>query len=678
MVSYVGCVPMADVLPFLVVGIASGSIYGLAAMGLVLSYKTSGIFNFAHGAIAALAAYAFYDLHVLRGLPWPMALAIAVIVLPPVLAVVLERLTRALAGGGVTTQVVATVGLQLAITSALIAHYGGAAIAFPKFLPAGTFEVLGIFVGVDQLISAMIAAVAAAVFFGFFKFSPMGVRMRAVVDNPDLLGLAGISPFAVRSWAWLIGTWFAAMSGVLLAPQIGLDAFLLTLLVVQAYGAAAVGLFSSLPLTYAGGLLVGVLSALATKFVSGSQVLSGLPPAIPFLVLFAVLLLVPRRKLVEAGERRTAVVAPPLVSRSTARVLSLVAVAVAVAVPMVVDVQLPVYANALVFVIFFYSLDLLVRTSGQVSLAHAALVAVGAAAFSHLAVDSGLPWLVAVLLAGLVAVPVGAIVAIPAIRLSGLFLALATYGFALLLENVAYLSEWMFGGTNSRPAPRPDGLEGDTAFYYVLLAFAVAAAVLVTVVRHSRLGRLLRGMANSPTTLSTLGLGVNVTRVTVFSISAFIAGIGGALYAAQGYSATGAPFTSFAALMWLAVLVMNSGLRSAAPIAAAIALTIPGAYITNETVLEWLPVVFGVFAVLVAIHEASQRLGVGGNQSEEPTGPEPPAGSELSAGSRLAERKGAPGPVVDRLREAAVAATRRPNPPAVRVGARVSLSRERR
>ncbi|MBA2950828.1 branched-chain amino acid ABC transporter permease [Streptomyces himalayensis] len=185
------------------------------------------------------------------------------------------------------------------------------------------------------------------------------------------------------------------------------------------------------------------------------------------------------------------------------------------------------------------SLHLLVRTSGQVSLAHAALVAVGASTFSHLAVGAGLPWPVAVVLAGAVAVPVGVLVAVPAIRLSGLYLALATFGIGLLLEKVVYGSTWMFGATGTLPATRPALLAGDTAFYYVLLAAAVAGSLMVAAIGRSRLGRLLWAMADSPTMLSTLGLGlgVNVTRVTVFAISAFVAGIAGALHASQGQSA---------------------------------------------------------------------------------------------------------------------------------------------
>jgi branched-subunit amino acid ABC-type transport system permease component len=643
---------MTDLLPFVVVGIATGSVYGLAGMGLVLTYKTSGIFNFAHGAIAAIAAYVYYDLNALRGLPWPVALVGAVVVVPPIIALVMERIARALAGATATMKIVATLGLQLAITSTLTAVYGSGK-EFPSFLPTDTVDLLGVRVGIDQLVSTSVGAVGALAFFLFFRFSSMGVRMRAVVDDPDLLSLAGASPFKVRSRAWLIGCHFAAISGVLLAPQLGLDALLLTLLVVQAYGAAAVGLFASLPLTYAGGVLVGVLAALATNFVATSETLSGLPPAMPFLVLFAVLLLAGKRRLVEAGGNRPAPPRPPILGRGAARAVGIAAVLVGVVIPLVVGTKLPVFAEALVFVPIFASLHLLVRTSGQVSLAQAGLVAVGAAAFSHF--SSGAPWLVAVLLAGAIAAPVGALVAIPAIRLSGLFLALATFGFGLLLEKVFYRTDLMFGATGSAPAPRPALFGDDTGFYYVLLFFAVAATVLVATIGRSRLGRLLRAMADAPTTLSTLGLGVNVTRVTVFVISAFLAGVGGALYAAQGQTASGTAFNSFLSLTWLSLLVMCSGLGLGAPVAAAIALTVLPAYLDDESLVMWLPVLFGVSAVVVAIREtaAGRRIGTS-------------AAGDLPQGSRAADRLGGNSRAAERA--AARARAHPAQPPRIRIG----------
>jgi ABC-type branched-subunit amino acid transport system permease subunit len=295
--------------------------------------------------------------------------------------------------------------------------------------------------------------------------------------------------------------------------------------------------------------------------------------------------------------------------------------------------------------VIYSSLHLLVRTSGQVSLAQAGLAAVGAATFSQF--SAGVPWLVAVLLAGLVAAPVGALVAIPAIRLSGLFLALATFGFGLLLEKVFYRTDLMFGANGTAPAPRPAMFAGDTAYYYVLLAFAVAAMLLVATIGRSRLGRLLRAMADSPTTLSTLGLGVNVTRVTVFVISAFLAGVGGALYAANSGSASGTPFNSFISLTWLALLVMCAGAGAGAPVAAAVSLTVIPAYLSSEVLVKWFPVLFGVGAIMVAAQETSVR-----RRSRDADG------DLHRVGSRAADRTTGPSRSKERIQAAAAAAAR--------------------
>ena len=121
--------------------------------------------------------------------------------------------------------------------------------------------------------------------------------MRGVVDDPELLSVMGESPVRVRRWAWIIGSSFAALSGLLIAPSLPVQALILTLLVVQAFGAAAIGYFSNLPLTYVGGLLIGIAGALATKYVVDVPWLIGLPSGLPFIVLFVVLLVTPRSKL---------------------------------------------------------------------------------------------------------------------------------------------------------------------------------------------------------------------------------------------------------------------------------------------------------------------------------------------------------------------------------------------
>ena len=606
---------MQDFLPFIVIGLTAGSVYGLAGTGLVLTYKTSGVFNFAYGAIAAVAAYVFYWLHVQEGMSWQLAALLCLVVLGPVMGLLLELLTRMLSEVGTQYQIVGMIGLTLGIAGVLTLWGNswsdpGQYVQFPDFLPTETFTVFDVNVGYNQLITMLIALVSAIGLYLFFRWSRLGVGMRAVVDNPDLVNISGTNPLRVRRWAWVIGTTFAAMSGLLLGPTIGLSVTLLILLVVQAFGAAAVGYFSNLPLTYVGGLLIGIAAALSTKYINDITWLGGLPPSIPFIVLFVALLVTPRRLL---ALRRSPPPPPPHASYRAPTRVNLLAAAVLVAVllfiPDLVGVKLAAWTVALLYVILFLSLGLLVRTSGQVSLAQLGLAAVGAAAFGHLVSDHHVPWLPAVLLAGLIAVPIGAIIAIPAIRLSGVFLALATLGFGIMLEQMFYTQDIMFGPTSAGVhATRPSIGQSDRGYYYVVLAAAVLCSIFVVALTRGRLGRLLRALSDSPLALDTQGTTINLTRLLVFCISAFLAGIFGALYGGFVGSINGTSFPAFNSLTILALVVLVLGGAPWYAITAAAAFQLIPAYVTATDINTYLQILFG-FAVigvgLQARHPAS-------------------------------------------------------------------------
>jgi branched-subunit amino acid ABC-type transport system permease component len=584
-----------DLLPFIVVGASTGSLYGLAGLGLVLTYKTSGVFNFGHGGLAALSAYAFYSLRQDLGLPWPVAAAICLLVVAPVLGLLLEGLARSLSDAGPELKIVATVGLLIAVQGLATALYGTAARSFEPILPTSAVVVAGVRVGVDQLMVMAVALVAAAGLFVFFRTSQVGLAMRALVDGGELLALTGASPRKTRRLAWVIGTVFAAGSGILLAPTIGLDAVLLSFLVIQAFGAAALGRFSSLPLTYLGGVAVGIVAALSTKYVADVPALAGFPPSVPFVVLFAVLLLAHRRLPVEPYRRRVVGRAArsggglPL-GGAAATIVGLVAV------PQVVGSRLPLYTSGLIFVIVFVSLGLLVRTSGQTSLCHAAFAAVGASTFSHLVVGAGLPWTAGLLVAAAVTGLVGAVMAVPAIRLSGLYLALATFGFGVLVERMVFTTGIMFGARGARLAPRPEIATSDRAFYYLVLAVAAVAVGTAIGVRRTRLGRLLAGMADSPRALTSLGVNVWLLRLVVFAISAALAGSAGALFASLAGSVNGVGFNAVQSLLWLSVLTIAGPWPVGSAFVAAVLLAVIPGY-TGREVAEWQPVAFGVAAM---------------------------------------------------------------------------------
>ncbi|MET0579295.1 MAG: branched-chain amino acid ABC transporter permease/ATP-binding protein [Ilumatobacteraceae bacterium] len=607
---------MSSILPFVVAGIAAGSIYGLAATGLVLTYKTSGIFNFGYGALATAAAYVFYFMHVDKGIDWKISIFVSVLVVGPLLGLLMERIARRLAPQRTAWKVVGTAGLILVVQGLGTIKYGVDGRRVEQYLPKGndTFRVLDVNIRYSQLTVTIIALVVVGALYALFRFTRLGIAMRAVVDDPDLLDLQGTSPVKVRRISWIIGSTFAALSGVLILPFLGLEPITLTFLVVQTFGAAAIGLFASIPLTFLGGILVGVGEALLTKYEVTYPIITGLSKSLPFIVLIVVMLVTPRRKLLppSTAEHRPALLwHGPRVMRIGAYVVVFGFLAT---VPLwAANFKLtPWWTGALTTTIVMLSLGLLVRTAGIVSLCTAAFAAIGAVSFSQLNVDVGLPWLVAILLAGLIAVPVGALVAIPAIRLSGLFLALATLGFGLLVERLFYRRSWMFTTlAQGRSMPRPGWAQTDRAYYYLVLAFVVVAVLAIGLINRGRLGRILLGVGDSPTAVSTLGLSINVTRVIVFCIGAYMAAVAGALHGAMLNFAGGEStfYSSFNSILLLAVLALAPFRVPWYAIFAGLTQIIPG-YVGGTNTPYVLTVIFGLSAVLVAMEGGPQTMPV--------------------------------------------------------------------
>ena len=585
---------MRSLLPYLVAGIVTGSLYGMAGLGLVLAYRTSGVFNFGHGAVAAGAAFTFYSLHYTHGWPWPLAAVLTILAFAAVVGWVMERITRGLGDVPEAVVVLTTVGILLAVEGLLFLLYGNSTRPFPEFLPTSGFSLGGVKVSWAQTISVVIATSSAVALYLFLQFSRLGVAMRAVVDNQTLTSLCGKKPLRISQSAWAISCGFAALSGILLAPTLNLDANLLTLLVIQAFGACAVGLFSSLPLTYLGGIGLGIAASLPP---STSRIGYGIPSRRASL-----------RSLVPE------ITPMPPTRAVLAGVGSLVVLAL---VPVAVGHKLPVWIAGVTDVLVFASIGLLVWISGQISLCQASFLALGATTMGHLTNGAGLPWGLGLLLAGLLTVPIGLVVAIPAIRLSGVYLALATFGFAVLMQQVMYPSGWMFGFTLQASAPRPHlgSLDGtnDTTFYYVVLVIVALSVTAIIALCRSRLGRLLRAMAETPTMLATHGLSVSTSRLLVFSISAFFAGIAGGLQVSQFGTASSLNYVPLQSLLFLAVLAIFGTRLLRSSILAAASIAVIPRYTAEISALAFLNdtdrqmLTFGAVAILAGVLIAKRR-----------------------------------------------------------------------
>lgn len=599
---------MSEILPFVVIGLASGAIFGLAGVGLILTYRTSGVFNFGHGALASIAAYFFYELYVERGIPWPIAMVLTAVFVGTVGGLLLERMARILSGSSAVIKVVCTVGLLVAVNGLLVVRYGSTPLPLPSYLPTSTFRVLGVNVSYEQLIVFVFGVLLTAGLAIMLKSSRLGIAMRAAVDNPSLLELTGMSSSMVQRSAWIIGTTIAAVSGVLVAPTFGLDPLLLAFMVVQAFGAAAIGRFRSLEWTFAGGLILGVIANVGQRYATDYPSLLGLPPSIPFIALFGLLLFARASTLKEVGAETKRRVTDMTPLPDLWRYVGYAAFAVAaLAVPQVVGARLAVYIGAAAMVIVFLALGTVVNISGQISLCHGAFVAIGATSFSILKLSFGLPWMVALIGAGLAALPIGALVALPAVRLPGVYLALATFGLGVLFERMVYRSFLMFGSEGNRQAPRPNipgfGTLDDTEYYYFALLLAVGVGALVVALQRTRLGRILRSLADSQPSLVAFGASPTAALVLVFCLTAFLAAVGGGvLVAAAG--ASSATWDALDSLAWVTVLAIAGRRVIPAAVISALLISVLPLYLP-EGLVDWQPVFFGGVAVAVALFRAN-------------------------------------------------------------------------
>ena len=591
---------MRAYLPYVVIGLNTGAVYALASLGLVLTYKTSGVFNFAHGAVGMFATYAFYSLR--QHVPTTAAVLVAVLVVAPLMGLVVHVLFRRLAGAGAAAAIVASVGLLVGLQGLAVLIYGGQTRQVAAIFPTWTYRLFGVNIGIDQTLVVAIALAAALSLVGFFRFTPLGLKTKAVVDNRSLSGLVGTNAAAVTRASWMLGAAFAGASGILFAPFVNLDSVLLTLLVVAAFGAAAVGRLQSLPLTVAAAFGLGVAQSLTTKVAGdvGIKWLVGLPSSLPFLLLFFALVLSRRGRLREAPTTKS--MPRGAAARATrfrfpvAAMVSTVAVA-AVLAPFLSGSRVLTLTTAVAMALVFASLRLLVGLSRLLSLGQAVFVVLGATTLSHLQA-AGVPYLPALLLAGLMTAPLGAALAFPALRLSSLYLGLATFGFGILAESLLFPTGLVFGSDALVTLHRPGFLSGDLAFFYFTVAVVAAGLVVVEGVRVTRMGRILTALSDSPTAVDSLGISPLAARVITFSLSAFLAAIAGGLLGSQVLSLTPSSFNFFHSLLWVTVLVVAGAQTFAGTALAAVFLVVVPTVFRGLT--EWQPVFFGMTAVLLA------------------------------------------------------------------------------
>lgn len=574
---------MSELIGFVVSGVPYGCVFALMAAGLVIAYRTSGIFNLAFGAQAYVAALVFYVI-VGKGLPVWLSFVVAVVVISPAVGILLERLIfRHVRTQPMIVKLIPTLGIMIGLPELMSLIFGDQNRLAPPSLflsPESVYlHVAGVPIDGTELSTTLVTVCLFVALFVFLETTSIGLRLGAVVESPRMAQLVGIDAERTAIASWALSSFVAGLAGVLLAPlYVELSSNNFTGLLVAAIAAAALGGFSSLPLALAGGIGLGVLEGVLGGYLpSGSVLSSGLEPSFPFIVLVVLLIASPRlRRRHDAQDPLVGCDPPPLPPPA-----SLIPEAVqapgrwagaVVCVAAVVWVALSAPSNwvftltlGLSFSIIFLSTTVITGFAGQASLCQMTFAGAGAFCAGQLVAHEGFPVLLGALFGAALAAALGVLVALPTLRMGTLAVSLATLAFALLADNVGFLPSWSGNGATGIVLPRPviGGISfanGRPLFLLVAALFAVVGAV-VHLLHRGNLGRRLDAIRSSEIAASAVGVDVARTKIVAFALSAAIAGFGGAIYGSVQGAVSANDFIYELSLVFF-VVVVTTGTRT--------------------------------------------------------------------------------------------------------------------
>ncbi|MDH3006820.1 branched-chain amino acid ABC transporter permease/ATP-binding protein [Gordonia alkanivorans] len=553
---------MTQDIQFLLLGLGNGAVYAALALALVMTYRSSGVVNFATGAIALYIAYTYAYLRdgellliPIPGFPktidlgGPLGLApamvIALLIAAGLGALLYLCVFRMLRTAPATAKAVASIAVMLVIQALLAARVGTSPVSVDAILPTDIIEIGDIRVPADRVWIAALVVVLTVLLILAFRLTRFGLATRAAAESEKGAIVAGLSPERIAYANWALSTMIAGLAGILIAPIVPLIPVSYTLFIVPALAAALVGNFSAIGPAVAAGLGIGVLQSEMTHLQASVSWMpqSGMAELIP-LAMILIFLVVRGKPLPTRG----AIIQNTLGAAPRPRNLLIpTIVGVVVALGFLIFTEGSIRGAVIVtFTVAIIALSQVVVTgfAGQISLAQLTLAGVAAYTMSRLTTDWGVPFPIAPVLAALAATVVGVVVGLPALRIRGLPVAVVTLSLAVFLEAFWFRNNEFNGGIDGAVVKDPSlfGLDlgigsGST---YPNIAFGILCLIVLTLVglgvarlRTSRLGASMLAVRANERSAAAAGVNVSRTKLVAFAIGAFIAGIGGSLMAYQ-------------------------------------------------------------------------------------------------------------------------------------------------
>jgi branched-chain amino acid transport system permease protein len=554
-----------------VAGLGTGAVAALSGLGVLATYRVTGVLNVAFGAVGMFGAYLVRALVVDAHLPDWIAGVLVVCVFAPLLGLVLEAVVfgplqaraadpaRLLtAGFGVT---VLLVGLATAIWGQQ------ARTDAPTLLPGGTARIAGVDVPAAVPIELVLVILVA---LGIAWFSRGGPAVRAVIDDRRLAELAGLPARRLARIGWATGTMLAAATGVLLAPQLRFDPTTLTLVLFETLGVAIAARLRSAPIA----ILAAFATAICQAELTGVHLSGAAGPVVDAVRsnLFVVLLLfatwlTPAFDTPQAVARRV-----PGAEHLWPPYLWVLAIGVAGWVLRPTDLRAALQIPALALVLLSFRV---LNAGGLLSLGQAGLAGIGALTAGWTASGWGLP--AAPIAGGLVAV----VFALPVLRQAGLHLAVAT------LAAATALSSFLFDQPLFTPSsvPRPGFAQPDKSYLYFELVIVVLVLAALTVLVRGPLALRLSALRESEPAARTAGIAVDLERLVVFAGAGAVAALGGALWAAGDQVFDPTTFEPAQGLLWFAAAAAVGFADPAALILTAVVLVVADTYIAGSAAI---------------------------------------------------------------------------------------------
>jgi branched-chain amino acid transport system permease protein len=565
-----------QLLLFAILGLGAGSLISGIALGVVLTYRGSGIINLATGAVAMLAGYSYWSLKtgIYGGdVPTVPALLVTFLFLL-LLGVAIEFVAfRPLRTASPLAKLAASLGVLLAAQAAVSLAFGIQTKPQPPLLPGGTVSVFGSNVPIDRFILPGIVLGATLVLSLLYRLSRFGLATRAASENEVGAMLIGLSPDQLALANTLLATLVAGGLGVLAASITQLDPTALPLQVVPALAAALFARFTSFWMACLVGLAIGMLESILYYLQTQSWFPTDNGVAMPgvqqllVFVLMVVAMFVRGTSLPSRGELvEQRLPLAPRAERPGRTALVGTGAAVVALIVLPYDFR-QALITSLLATIMCLSLVVITGFVGQISVVHLALAGVSGFILSHLATDHGVGFPAGMLIGACGATVCGLVTAVSALRVRGVSLAVVTLAAAVAIEKFVFLSTTWGGGSSSSPVPTPKLLGLDLGPYgpfrglddkvpspvfgFFVVAITLVLGLLVVNLRRSSLGQRMLAVRSNERAAAAAGINVRNVKLAAFGISSFIAGIGGALY---GYNFSSVTVTRFSALTALSLI----------------------------------------------------------------------------------------------------------------------------